>query len=451
MFKGKASTVVSNGVRKSKAAVAKANGRTAALPSIKKTSEDLDLDIEAFINSQEAVDVDSMLSRSGVDKVSKKKNKTKKKGGVVEAVVEEADVVEAGAEADGMDVDLDMDEEDLAELKAYEEIQREQRKAKKALREMARLVGMEDNEGGSESDGDDSEDDMDESDDEPTAKVFRNDKPALLAKLDQIRLDSAPGAVLPWIEFQRITSIEPLELLPTDVDNDLKREMAFYKQALEAAILGYKELRRANVPVHRPDDYYAEMVKSDEHMMRVRQKLVDEANSIAAAEKARKLRDAKKFGKKVQHEKLQEREKSKREELDKVKLLRKKAGSSKNKDGQDDDEFGISVEKEYGETSSGKGGSEAAGVKMGKNGGKSSAAAVNHKRKAKDAKFGFGGKKRLAKQNTRDSTDDISGFSVKKMKSGSSMGQKKGSGVSKKSGQRPGKARRQKSFGNSKR
>ncbi|KAI8610752.1 eukaryotic rRNA processing, partial [Chytriomyces sp. MP71] len=246
---------------------------------------------------------------------------------------------------------------------------------------------------------------------------------------------------LPWIEFQRITSSQPLDLAPADIDNDLKREMAFYKQALEAAELGYKELRKLKVSVHRPDDYYAEMVKSDEHMMRVRQKLVDEANAIAAAEKARKLRDAKKFGKKVQQEKLQEREKSKREELDKVKLLRKKASSSKNKDGEVDDEFGISVEKEYGAASSGNQGAASAGIKTGKNGGQSAGNAINHKRKAKDAKFGFGGKKRLAKQNTKDSTDDISAFSVKKMKSGA-MGQKKGSGVGKKN-QRPGKARRQ--------
>ncbi|ORY48666.1 eukaryotic rRNA processing, partial [Rhizoclosmatium globosum] len=128
---------------------------------------------------------------------------------------------------------------------------------------------------------------------------------------------------LPWIEFQRVTASKPLDLLPAEVDNDLKREMAFYKQALEAALVGYKELRKLNVPVHRPDDYYAEMIKSDEHMNMVRQKLVDEANAIAASEKAKKLRDAKKFGKKVQQEKLLERQKSKREELDKVKLLRK--------------------------------------------------------------------------------------------------------------------------------
>ncbi|KAI9344336.1 eukaryotic rRNA processing, partial [Obelidium mucronatum] len=241
---------------------------------------------------------------------------------------------------------------------------------------------------------------------------------------------------LPWIEFQRVTASQPLDLLPTEVDNDLKREMAFYKQALEAAVVGYRELKKAQVPIHRPDDYYAEMIKTDEHMNLVRQKLVDEANAIAAAEKARKLRDAKKFGKKVQHEKLMERQKSKKDELDKVKLLRKKANSSKNNDdGGDGDEFGISVDKEYG----GTGRSETKSAVKAK---------VNHKRQGKDAKFGFGGKKRHSKSNTAESSADISDFNGRRMKR-EALGARKGSGVGKKGGsaQRPGKARRQQQQG----
>jgi rRNA-processing protein EBP2 len=53
-----------------------------------------------------------------------------------------------------------------------------------------------------------------------------------------------------------------------------------------------------------------------------------------------------------------------------------------------------------------------------------------HKRDKKDAKYGFGGKKRHAKSNDAGSTADIKGFSSKKMK-GKSAASK-----------RPGKARR---------
>lgn len=40
----------------------------------------------------------------------------------------------------------------------------------------------------------------------------------------------------------------------------------------------------------------------------------------------------------------------------------------------------------------------------------------NHKRAKKDAKFGFGGKKRHAKSGTAESSGDVSGFSAKGMK-----------------------------------
>ena len=52
-----------------------------------------------------------------------------------------------------------------------------------------------------------------------------------------------------------------------------------------------------------------------------------------------------------------------------------------------------------------------------------------NKRQRKDAKFGFGGKKRFAKSSDAISSGDLSGFSTKKMKGGAKK-------------QRPGKARR---------
>jgi rRNA-processing protein EBP2 len=60
--------------------------------------------------------------------------------------------------------------------------------------------------------------------------------------------------------------------------------------------------------------------------------------------------------------------------------------------------------------------------------------AVPNKRQKKDAKFGFGGKKRFAKSGDAISSGDLSGYSAKKMKG------KVGRGGSVKN--RPGKARR---------
>ena len=53
--------------------------------------------------------------------------------------------------------------------------------------------------------------------------------------------------------------------------------MAFYKIALDQVAQARKLCSEHDVPFSRPVDYYAEMVKSDEHMERVRTKLVEEA------------------------------------------------------------------------------------------------------------------------------------------------------------------------------
>lgn len=104
--------------------------------------------------------------------------------------------------------------------------------------------------------------------------------------------------------------------------------LSSYKQSLAAAIEGRQRVLAAGIPFSRPADYFAEMVKSDEHMERVRQRLLDERAGIQASEEARKQRELKKFGKKVQVAKLQEREKAKKDMNEKVKALKRSEYSS---------------------------------------------------------------------------------------------------------------------------
>ncbi|KAK9687527.1 rRNA-processing protein EBP2 [Basidiobolus ranarum] len=242
----------------------------------------------------------------------------------------------------------------------------------------------------------------------PEQRLTVNNKEGLNEALEEIKLD------LPWIETQAITSSEPLVV--EDVSNDLKRELAFYNQALEAAKEARTRITDAGIPFTRPDDYFAEMVKSDEHMQRVRQRLLDESQSIKASEEARKQRDLKKFGKKVQVEKIKERQMQKTQELEKIKAVKRKL-----KDGEmKDDEFDIAISDD----------DEASITKK-----KSKMPGKNMKRDKKNAKFGFGGRKRNSKSNTAESTNDDSGFSAKKMKQGFKSGKP----------QRLGKSRRQNS------
>ena len=55
-------------------------------------------------------------------------------------------------------------------------------------------------------------------------------------------------------------------------------------QALEAAKEGVQRLEKEGKRWQRPADYYAEMVKSDEHMARVKSQLMHEQTQIAEAQ-----------------------------------------------------------------------------------------------------------------------------------------------------------------------
>jgi len=55
-------------------------------------------------------------------------------------------------------------------------------------------------------------------------------------------------------------------------------------QALEAAKVGVKKLEKEGKKWQRPIDYYAEMVKSDEQMARVKSQLMHEQTQISEAQ-----------------------------------------------------------------------------------------------------------------------------------------------------------------------
>ena len=163
-----------------------------------------------------------------------------------------------------------------------------------------------------------------------------------------------------------------------------------------------------NIPTKRPEDYFAQMAKTDDHMQKIRQKLLSKQQVQEKVEKIKKLRELKKYGKKVQVEVQQNRLKEKKQLMENVKQFRK--GKSDNLD--------------FLENTPGKGGKDA----------KPSEKRVNGKRKFKDEKFGFGGKKRGAKRNTKDSNNDMSEY---KPFRGAGMNKKLGKG-----NQRPGKDKR---------
>ena len=53
------------------------------------------------------------------------------------------------------------------------------------------------------------------------------------------------------------------------VHNDFKREMMFYRQAQAAVLEAIPRLHSLNVKTRRPDDYFAQMVKTGKNIFTV--------------------------------------------------------------------------------------------------------------------------------------------------------------------------------------
>lgn len=164
-------------------------------------------------------------------------------------------------------------------------------------------------------------DDEDKEDLIPHTRLTINNTSALQAALDRISIPT--DKTVTFQSHQSIlSSVNTADSIP-DVSDDLQRELAFYSQCLDAAKEGRTRLLSEGVAFSRPKDYFAEMVKEDAHMEKVKAKLIEEASAKKASAEARKLRDLKKFGKQVQVAKLQERQKAKRETLEKIKTLKR--------------------------------------------------------------------------------------------------------------------------------
>ncbi|CAI4044455.1 Ebp2p SKDI_11G0490 [Saccharomyces kudriavzevii IFO 1802] len=224
----------------------------------------------------------------------------------------------------------------------------------------------------------------------PYHKLTINNTKAMKHALERVQL---PWKKHSFQEHQSITSQTNTDEQIKDIYDDTERELAFYKQSLDAVSVARDELKRLKVAFKRPLDYFAEMVKSDEHMDKIKGKLIEEASDKKAREGARRQRQLKKFGKQVQNATLQKRHLEKRETLDKIKSLKNKRKHNE----IDHSEFNVGVEEEV-------------------EGKRSERGKPNGKRAAKNSKYGQGGMKRFKRKNDADSSADVTGFSSRKMK-----------------------------------
>lgn len=216
------------------------------------------------------------------------------------------------------------DEEEEAVSFDAEEEDEEQEDDESAENEDEEAEGDEDGEEEDEEDIPLSDLEEDEREDViPHQRLTINNSAAITSSLKRISFITPQT---PFSEHNSLVSQEPIDV--PDPNDDLNRELAFYKVCQAAAVSARGLLKKEGVPLTRPGDYFAEMVKTDEHMDKIKKKLYDEAAGKKAAAEARRQRDLKKFGKQVQVAKLQQRQKETRETLEKINSFKKSMSES---------------------------------------------------------------------------------------------------------------------------
>ncbi|KAF0693859.1 Aste57867_15201 [Aphanomyces stellatus] len=295
--------------------------------------------------------------------------------------------------------------------------------------------------------GDDSEDDEEDEEAEIEARLVAEmqaekasanataiyHKEAMLALADELDLSKKFN----WVESLD-TSSHVLEL--ENAHDDLKREVAFYNQTLASVKDAKERLLREKIAYKRPEDYFAEMLKSDAHMARVKDKLIFEQKKINAVEERKKSQAHKKVAKELQSQKAKERLQEKNDTLDAVKQWKKRKNTN-NASGVGEKDDDGSFEQMLEGSNKRKRDDDKAGPNKKR----------NFKREAANKKFGSGGKNKFTmKKNDRKSVNDFSQFKLGRnnegvgKRGGGKGGAPKGGSGGAKGGKRPGKASRSK-------
>eukprot|EP00800_Vazella_pourtalesii_P003804 TRINITY_DN13977_c0_g1_i1.p1 TRINITY_DN13977_c0_g1~~TRINITY_DN13977_c0_g1_i1.p1 ORF type:complete len:312 (+),score=84.20 TRINITY_DN13977_c0_g1_i1:39-974(+) len=182
-----------------------------------------------------------------------------------------------------------------------------------------------------------------------------------------------------------------------DIKDDYKRELSFYQQAQNGVISAFATLKGMQIQTERPGDYFAEMLKSEGHMQRVREKLVTQEKREETRERVRKDRENRK---KIKAER----------KMGKRKLKSDRSGgfirAGDEMEGEGDSREDGVKKRKIQENSKSPAKKLPMKGRLDRN-----ANATNKRREWKDRKFGFGGKTgKDRKRNSAQSSADMSSF-----------------------------------------
>ena len=172
----------------------------------------------------------------------------------------------------------------------------------------------------------------------------------LTEKLNTIKSDvqkfyENKGKKITWLEF-------PVETSTTEIpeylnpDDDIKRELIFYNIAKENAIKGMIELKKLGEKLNRPDDYFVEMLKSDEQMMKVKKQIINEQQYIKRFEAKKQKMQNIKFAKTMKDFQNKERSKFKRQTMEGVENWKKHIKNNPD-DYKNIDKFFVNKKKKF--------------------------------------------------------------------------------------------------------
>ena len=108
------------------------------------------------------------------------------------------------------------------------------------------------------------------------------------------------------------------------IKDDIKREVAIYNSTRENVMKGMQFLVQSGVPISRPDDFFAEMLKSDQHMSNVKGRLLKQQVKIKTFEEKKQRAENKKFHKAIKEFKMKAKHTEKRENLEQISKLKKR-------------------------------------------------------------------------------------------------------------------------------
>jgi rRNA-processing protein EBP2 len=111
---------------------------------------------------------------------------------------------------------------------------------------------------------------------------------------------------------ESLVMIDNTPLVVQDIEDDRERELAFATIALQSVKRCRTILDEHSIPHIRPNDFMATMLKSDEHMSRIKRRLLVETKAMKVVEQRKNAKKYKARAKQIQQKKVEERNEKKR-------------------------------------------------------------------------------------------------------------------------------------------